>query len=257
MGIVRKTLVVIPCYNEAERLEPAAFLAVLEREPMLGFVMVNDGSKDRTASVLSALQGRAPGRIEVVHLEKNSGKAEAVRRGVLRAFELGAEVSGYWDADLATPLEYIARFAERLEQDELVMVFGSRVRLLGHRVERNALRHYIGRGFGTLAALALGVPIYDTQCGAKLFKAVPAVQSAFERPFELVWSFDVELFSRLLEREATVHDLVVARQCAEIPLAEWRDAPGSKITPKHFPSIALELVRLSVNTRLARRRRRP
>jgi len=256
VGIVRKTLVVIPCYNEAKRLDSAAFLAALEREPMLGFVMVNDGSSDDTASVLNALSERSSGRVEVVHLAKNSGKAEAVRRGVLRAFELGAENSGYWDADLATPLEDIARFAERLERDDLVMVFGSRVRLLGHRVERNAFRHYIGRGFGTLAALALGVPIYDTQCGAKLFKVVPAVRSVFERPFTLVWSFDVELFSRLLEREATVHDIVVVRQCVEVPLDEWRDAPGSKITPRHFPGIALELVRLSMTTRLARRRSR-
>src|SRR6186713_2608097 len=136
MGIVRKTLVVVPCYDEAKRLDSAAFLAALEREPMLGFVMVNDGSTDDTASVLEEMRARAPERIEVLNLERNSGKAEAVRRGVLRAFELGAELSGYWDADLATPLETIGPFAERLEKSDLVMVFGSRVRLLGHHVER-------------------------------------------------------------------------------------------------------------------------
>jgi dolichyl-phosphate beta-glucosyltransferase len=255
MGIVRKTLVVIPCYDEAKRLDPEAFLAATEREPMLGFVMVNDGSTDDTVSVLEALRARAPGRIEVVNLEQNSGKAEAVRRGVLRAFELGAELIGYWDADLATPLEAIGRFAERLEKPDLVMVLGSRVRMLGHQVERNAIRHYIGRGFGTIAALTLGLHVYDTQCGAKLFKAVPAVRSAFERPFDLGWSFDVELLSRLLAREAEVHDIVVERQCAEIPLEEWRDAPGSKITLRHFPSIALEFLRLYMTTRAARRRK--
>lgn len=249
MGIVRKTLIVVPCYDEAKRLDPARFLEILEREPELGFVMVDDGSKDDTLSVLENLRAASKGRIEVVALERNRGKAEAVRRGVLRAYELGAEVTGYWDADLATPLDYIARFAKRLEEDGLVMVFGSRVRLLGHHVERKAIRHYIGRGFGTLAALALGMPIYDTQCGAKLFRTTPALKSAFEEPFELVWAFDVELFSRLLRREAEVGDIVVAAECAEYPLKEWRDAPGSKLTLKHFPSIALELAKLYVTTR--------
>jgi glycosyltransferase involved in cell wall biosynthesis len=256
MGIVQKTLVVIPCYDEAKRLDPTAFLAVLEREPMLGFVMVNDGSTDDTQTILESLRDRAPGRVEVVHLEKNSGKAEAVRRGVLRAFELGAEISGYWDADLATPLACIGRFTERMEKSDLVMVVGSRVRLLGHHVERNALRHYLGRGFGTLAALSLGVPIYDTQCGAKLFKTTPAIRSAFEHPFTLVWSFDVELFARLLAREAEVGDIVVERHCAELPLEEWRDAPGSKLTLRHFPKIALEMARLYVTTRVVRRANR-
>ncbi len=256
MGIVRKTLIVVPCYDEAQRLEPARFLEVLEREPELGFGMGDDGSKDDTLSVLEGMRAASNGRIEVVALEKNQGKAEAVRRGVLRAFELGAEVAGYWDADLATPLEYIALFAERLEADELVMVFGSRVRLLGHHVDRKAIRHYIGRGFGTLAALALGLPVYDTQCGAKMFLATPAIRSAFEQRFDLVWAFDVELFSRLLRRQAEVGDIDVAAQCAEFPLKEWRDAPGSKLTFKHFPGIALELAKLYVTTRVGTRSHR-
>jgi dolichyl-phosphate beta-glucosyltransferase len=250
---MRTTRVVIPCYNEANRLRPDAFLEALEREPSLGFVMVNDGSTDETLSILEDMRRKAPERLSVVALERNSGKAEAVRRGILHAFELGAELAGYWDADLATPLSVIPEFAKLLERDDLVMVFGSRVRLLGHHVERSGFRHYIGRGFGTLAALALGLPIYDTQCGAKLFKANDAVKSAFDRPFSLVWAFDVELFARLLAREAEVGDIVVARQCAEFPLDEWRDAPGSKITLRHFPSIALELASLFVTTRAVRR----
>ncbi len=255
MGIVRKTLIVVPCYDEAKRLEPARFLAAVEREPALGFVMVDDGSKDDTRSILESAKAASNGRIEVVALERNQGKAEAVRRGVLRAFELGAEITGYWDADLATPLDYIARFAEQLESEKLAMVLGSRVRLLGNHVERNALRHYIGRGFGTVASLALGLPVYDTQCGAKMFAVSPAIRSAFEEPFELVWAFDVELFARLLRRQAEVGDIDVATECAEFPLKEWRDAPGSKLTVKHFPSIVLELAKLFVTTRAPARKR--
>jgi glycosyltransferase involved in cell wall biosynthesis len=257
MGIVRTTRVVIPCYDEAKRLRPDAFFEALEREPSLGFVLVDDGSKDETRTILEGMQAKAPERVAVVALERNSGKAEAVRRGVLRAFELGAEYAGYWDADLATPLGNIREFANVLETaPDVVMVFGSRVRLLGHHVERSAIRHYLGRGFGTLAGLALGLPVYDTQCGAKLFKTTEAIRSAFDEPFTFVWSFDVELLARLLGRQAEVGDIDVVRQCVEFPLEEWRDAPGSKITLRHFPGIALELARLYVTTRSVRKKTR-
>lgn len=254
--LVRKTLVVVPCYDEAKRLQPDAFIEAVDRERGLGFVMVDDGSKDETLAVLEALREKRPDRVEVVKLARNSGKAEAVRQGVLRAFELGAEFTGYWDADLATPLSYIAKFAEVLERDEVMLVLGSRVRLLGHRVERNAIRHYIGRGFGTLAALALGLHVYDTQCGAKLFKTTQALKSVFEEPFTLGWSFDVELFARLLAREAAVGDIRVEAQSVEFPLEEWVDRAGSKITVRHFPSIAFDLARLYATTRAIRRAKR-
>src|SRR5688572_964698 len=183
MSIDRKTLVVVPCYNEAARLHTEAFFEALEREPLLGFVMVDDGSTDSTLSLLEEMREKRPDGVHVVCLVKNSGKAEAVRVGVLRAFELGADLTGYWDADLATPLSYIARFAEVLKRDNIALVLGSRVRLLGHRIERKALRHYVGRGVGTLASLSLGLHVYDTQCGAKLFKTTPAMHGAFETAF--------------------------------------------------------------------------
>jgi glycosyltransferase involved in cell wall biosynthesis len=254
--MTRSMRVVVPCYNEASRLEPNAFLQALARDPALAFVMVDDGSSDRTAAVLRSLAENAPEHVDVVVLERNVGKAEAVRRGVLRAFELGADITGYWDADLATPLSYISEFAKVLEKEDVLVVAGSRVRLLGHHIERSAIRHYIGRGFGTLAALALGLPVYDTQCGAKLFKTTAAVRSAFEQPFTLRWAFDVELFARLLARETEVRDIVVERQCVEFPLDEWRDAPGSKITVRQLPNIALEIAKLYATTRSARKARR-
>jgi len=250
---VQKTCVVIPCFNEAERLDPNAFLAALAGAPSLAFLFVNDGSTDATLRVLEELRARAPEQIEVLALERNSGKAEAVRRGVLQAAALGARIVGYWDADLATPLRYVPIFEQVLERDALVFVLGSRVRMLGREVKRSAPRHYLGRGVATLAGVALGLPVYDTQCGAKLFKATPAVLSAFERPFELGWSFDIELLARLLAREAEVGDIDVRHQCCEVPLEEWTDAPGSKLTVAQFPKVASELARLFFIVRGARR----
>lgn len=241
---MQKTTIVIPCYNEASRLPTAAFESFFSSHPNVSFIFVDDGSKDATFETLSKLAAAHPASARVLKLARNSGKAEAVRQGMLAAAEGGADFFGYWDADLATPLRYIDVFAQHLSQTDAAIVFGSRVRLLGRHVERSAARHYIGRGFATLAGLALQIPIYDTQCGAKLLRATPAIRKLFEQPFELGWTFDVELFARLLQLAQRDASIDPSRHFVEWPLEEWRDAPGSKLRPAHFTRIAWELTRL-------------
>jgi dolichyl-phosphate beta-glucosyltransferase len=244
MSVMQRTKIVVPCYNEEKRLLGDAFLQYAREQEAVSFVFVDDGSTDATFEVLQGLARQAPNSMEVVRLEKNSGKAEAVRRGVLAAFDAKPDCIGYWDADLATPLHYIETFEHALRDPAAKLVLGSRVRLLGRHVERTAARHYLGRGFATLASLALALPVYDTQCGAKLFRAEPVFRAAFETPFELTWSFDVELLARLKALGASTGELDPASQFVEYPLEEWRDAPGSKIRAKHFPRIGMEMLRL-------------
>lgn len=241
---MRKIIVVVPCYNEATRLSPAPFVAFVKQHANVSFLFVNDGSTDATGAVLADMAEKAPEALFALHLERNSGKAEAVRRGVLRAFELGAELIGYWDADLATPLDAILDFANVLEQTQVMMVFGSRVRLLGRQIARSTHRHYLGRLFASVVSLSLRLPIYDTQCGAKLFRANDVFKAAFSEPFELGWSFDVELFLRLMRRSAREGQLDIRSQLIEFPLDQWADAPGSKLRLSHFPRLGLELARI-------------
>jgi len=245
---MQKTVVVVPCYNEASRLSAEPFLEACAASPELSFIFVDDGSSDETFPMLRALAQRRPAQLSVLRLEHNSGKAEAVRRGVLQAFDTAADLIGFWDADLATPLYNIERFAQALVATGVQMVVGSRVRLLGHDIRRTALRHYTGRGFATLAALALRLPVYDTQCGAKIFHANAIFREIFAEPFQLGWSFDVELFARLL-RVARRAQLDPKKVVVEVPLQEWIDAPGSKLRPHHFPRIAWELCKLFVIVR--------
>lgn len=237
-------VVVIPCYDEAARLDRAAFLGYQLPGRRLQFCFVNDGSRDGTLALLQGLCRERPGLGFVLDLPGNRGKAEAVRLGLLSALELGPWAVGFWDADLATPLAELPRFCDALDASpEVDLVLGSRVRLLGRRIERSALRHYLGRVFATGASLTLGLPVYDTQCGAKLLRAVPRARELLARPFLTRWVFDVELLARLA-RLARNSPVGIERRVYELPLLHWTDVPGSKVRPWDFLRSGLELVRI-------------
>ncbi len=82
--------VVVPCYNEAARLDAAPLLAFVDSHADASLLLVDDGSTDATAAVLDRLAAERPGRIRALSLTPNGGKAEAVRRGLRDALAAGA-----------------------------------------------------------------------------------------------------------------------------------------------------------------------
>jgi glycosyltransferase involved in cell wall biosynthesis len=249
---VNGATLVVPCYNEAERLDQEALLALLAGHAQLGLVLVDDGSTDGTRGLLEALAARAPGRIEVLALPRNAGKAEAVRQGITAALLRSGDVVGYFDADLSTPVPEILRLLALIETSGAAVVMGARVALLGSRIERKAARHYLGRAFASIASLLLEAPVYDTQCGAKLFRRSPALAAALETPFLSRWAFDVELLGRLLTGAPGVAP-VPLEAVLEMPLGAWRDVPGSKLRPAAMVGALRDLSLIGVD--LSRRRR--
>ncbi|MEQ1731871.1 MAG: glycosyltransferase, partial [Vicinamibacterales bacterium] len=179
----------------------------------------------------------------VLRFEQNRGKAEAVRRGLRTALDSGAEIVGYLDADLSAPIDEIVRIASIVEPGVRDVVVGSRVLLLGALIQRSVLRHYLGRVFATAASLVLGIPVYDTQCGAKCFASHPSLDAALGRPFVAGWAFDVELLGRLA-RGMDGAAPVALQQFAEVPLRRWVHVGGSKVRPLDVPRMAIELLRI-------------
>jgi glycosyltransferase involved in cell wall biosynthesis len=237
--------IVVPCYNEADRLQPQKFAEFLAAVPNVGFLFVNDGSKDKTQQVLEALRREFSQSVEVLNKPVNGGKSEAVRDGMLRAIELGKSgFVGFWDADLATPLEAIPQLLEKLvEIPQLQMVLGSRIRLLGREIHRKASRHYLGRIFATVASAILHLPIYDTQCGAKIFRVTPELSQILSEPFVSRWVFDVELIARFIVLKGRNADLL-HDSIYEFPLFKWEDVAGSKVQPADFLRAFVDMVKI-------------
>jgi len=240
------TVLVVPCYNEAARLDVVTFASFAQSVGGAGGVrllFVDDGSTDRTAEVLESLRATAPDAIEVLSMPANGGKAEAVRAGVLHALASSPAAVGFWDADLSTPLDELDGFRAVLdERPQTEMVFGARVNLLGRSVRRKLYRHYIGRIFATVMATALRLPIYDTQCGAKLFRAGPGLVDLFAEPFQSRWIFDVEIIARAMVARGGAE--AVAAIIYEQPLRSWYDVDGSKLRLRDVFVVARDFTRI-------------
>ncbi|MCU1321257.1 MAG: glycosyl transferase [Acidobacteriaceae bacterium] len=234
---------VVPCYNEAARLRTDHFVEFLKSNSEVRFIFVNDGSSDGTLTILQTLAATDPERIIVLDQQPNAGKAEAVRAGMLLG-ATGSSVVGFWDADLATPLNALPELLHQLQRNPLLeMVFGARVRLLGRRIERRPMRHYLGRVFASVVSVMLQLPIYDTQCGAKLFRVTPDLLQVLDLPFESRWIFDVEIIARFLVLHRSDPDFG-KRAIYESPLHQWEDVAGSKVKMSDFVTSFWELIRI-------------
>jgi glycosyltransferase involved in cell wall biosynthesis len=235
--------VVVPCFNEATRLDPAQLDALIVAADVR-ILAVDDGSTDDTVTLLDKLAGADPGRIAVLALGANQGKGEAVRRGLVEAISSGADLVAYCDADFATPPDEVARLVATLRSEpDVDVVLGSRVAMLGSDIRRSVFRHYTGRLFATAGSLVLRAPVYDTQCGAKAFRVTGPLRQALAAPFVSRWAFDVELLGRLLQyRDAGNHP--ETGRFIELPLRRWREPGGSKLTVTSRLRAAFDLVRI-------------
>ncbi|WP_437194021.1 glycosyltransferase [Planctomicrobium sp. SH527] len=246
-----KTGIVVPCYNESNRLDFKAITEFLRSEPDVSLLFVDDGSRDSTADLLSELVQQNPVQVSAWSLEVNCGKAEAVRRGILKAVELGYENIGFWDADLATPLTAIPDFIRVLEKrPEIDVVWGSRTQFLGRRVRRDRNRYILGRIYSNLSARASCVPVYDASCGAKLFRNNEYLAPVFQEKFSSRWIFDVEILSRLKRYLRRVENRDVNDALYELPVDQWSEVPGSKIRSGTFVRAFFELLNVAVKHRI-------
>ena len=237
---MEKICVIIPCYNEASRIRLDVFRDFLREQDYIDFCFVNDGSRDNTSEVLRYAVERCPERFLLVDNPDNRGKAEAVRSGMLHVASLGRyDPIGFLDADLATPLEDIHLLVEVMRrQPSVMMTMGARLKRLGANVQRKAYRHYMGRVFATVVSLLFRMPVYDSQCGAKLFR-VSLVPEVFRAPFSSRWLFDVEILLRVRRLYPDYERLV-----CEVPLRTWIEQGDSRIRFSHLLKMPYELFQI-------------
>lgn len=239
-NVAFNTCIVIPCYNEQDGIKMDEYSNFLNKNQDVFICFVNDGSSDDTIPVLETLQKKHDSQIQILLLEKNSGKAEAVRAGIQHCNQnfLHQHI-GYLDADLATTLEEFMTLQKYLD-DTIWFCFGSRILKIGSTIVREKRRFWIGRIVATFISLVLQLKVYDTQCGCKIFTKELS-ELLFEKEFTSKWLFDVELFYRMIMlygKEEAVHKM------AEIPLKLWVEKGNSKVKATYFFKLWYDLYQI-------------
>ena len=236
-----KVVIIIPCYNEADRLDTNKFIDYLSKNTHLHFIFIDDGSTDNTNLIIKQIILKFNSLASLLINETNKGKAESVRLGVIESYKMNPDFIGFLDADLATPIEEIDNLLKIIKKDKTKeVVFASRIQLIGSEIKRNYFRHFFGRVFATVVSNILNLPVYDTQCGAKIFSR-KICDYIFYEQFISPWLFDVELFARLLN----VYGMEKTIQMSyEHPVSKWVDIDGSKVKLIYFIKAPFELLKI-------------
>ena len=226
--------VILPALDEARRLPPylQSVRTYLDESFRQSYevIVVDDGSRDETAAVIERLASQWPQLCLLRHAQ-NEGKGSAVRTGVLAA---KGELLLFADADGAAPIEEHARLAAAIAQGADVAI-GSRLAPdPAIRRSRDWYRGLAGKAFASVARRLLRIPVLDTQCGFKMFRA-PAGRRLFEALMETRYLFDLEL-------------LVLAQRfglrVVEVPI-HWHEVPGGHLHPlRELPRLVAGLWRL-------------
>lgn len=233
-----KILLVIPFYNEANRISVMEFNDIFKTYPHIDFLLADDGSTDATSKLLHEIKADIA-NVNTLILSENSGKANAIRQAVLHSGS-NYDYVGYIDADLATPVsefDHMVDFAN--ENPKYHFIMGCRVKKVGSNIVRYSYRHYIGRVFATIISkIILRTPFYDTQCGAKIIKSGLALE-LFDKPFLTRWFFDVELLLRYRNKKIDFDQHVY-----EYSLNTWIEKGDSKITFGDMLRFPFQLVQI-------------
>lgn len=239
---VKNYAIIVPCYNEEKRFPFQEFLSFAKKHPEVLLCFVNDGSKDKTLSVLRGIQVECPDNICVYSLNQNGGKSEAVRQGMLYMHErFDIDLLGFLDADLATKPEEWLQMANYKEQyPQFGAIVGSRIQRLGAKIKRDDNRSLFSSIIKKFIRFILKANFQDTQCGAKIFHR-SLVPFLFNQSFMTPWLFDVEIFLRLQKKFGKSS---LQKGVLEFPLMHWTEVGDSRLKLKHTIKIPVQLLKL-------------
>jgi dolichyl-phosphate beta-glucosyltransferase len=210
--------VVVPAYNEADRLPPT--LEAIRRhldgsDETYEVIVVDDGSRDVTAETAERLCSSWP-QLQVIRLDRNRGKGAAVRAGMLRA---RGEHRLFSDADLSTPIDELPRLRAELQGRCAVAIASRGAKGARIAVHQQWRREFMGRTYNRLLRLLVLPGIHDSQCGFKVFTAEAAV-ACFEPLRTLRFGFDAEALLRARRKGWAI---------AEVPVNGWRHVEASRV----------------------------
>jgi dolichyl-phosphate beta-glucosyltransferase len=211
--------IVIPCYNEEQRL-PRTIEQIerfLEGKGIsYELILVDDGSTDGTRKIMDAAAQRNP-LVRLEALPQNRGKGRALAEGV--AASRGSEIL-VTDADLSTPIDELDKLQAELHKGAGVAIASRAMRASRVEVSQPIYRVLMGKAFNLMVQVVLLPGIWDTQCGFKLFRADVA-HEVFAGLTTDGFGYDPEVLYRAKKQGVRI---------AEVPVV-WRNSAPTKVSP--------------------------
>jgi dolichyl-phosphate beta-glucosyltransferase len=221
-----KVSLIIPAYNEAQRLKPFLELVAHYNDQHSGsideVIVVDDGSRDRTAMVAHEFSERLP--LRVITHQTNRGKGAAVQTGVLAA---QGDCIIFMDADGATPITELPKIIAALKEAQVAV--GNRWMSGASTTRHSALRRLAGWAYRHYLRL-FGLGQIDTMCGFKGYRREVA-RELFRDLEEQRWLFDTEIAYRAVQAGYTIKNFPIV----------WESKDGSKLDAKTLIKTAFQI----------------
>jgi glycosyltransferase involved in cell wall biosynthesis len=227
--------IIIPAYNEEHRIKNTLLdinQKLSKKNWNYEVLVVNDGSKDKTAEVVKSLTPQIK-NLKLIDNQENHGKGYVVKQGMLAA---QGKYRLFMDADNSTTIDQFDNFLTYFKEGYDIVI-GS-IEIQGAKINEQAgfYRRFLGKFGKFLIRLLLGLKIYDTQRGFKAFLDY-TVEPIFKRQTIMRWGFDFEI-------------LYIANKLGfkikEVPVI-WNNPGESKVKPSAYISVLLELLKVRLN----------
>jgi glycosyltransferase involved in cell wall biosynthesis len=208
--------IVLPAYNEANRLENAVAKVIKALEEFADsyeIIIAEDGSTDGTDKVAALLSERDP-FVKHLHGEKRLGRGTALKNAFRKA---SGKILVYMDVDLATDVGHLKSLVNAIKEEGYDFATGSRM-LSESKVERSRTRQITSKSYNLLVRVILGSKVKDHQCGFKAFRREPLMQ-LLDEVTASHWFWDTELIVRAFRK---------GYQIKEIPV-EWTSGRETKV----------------------------
>jgi dolichyl-phosphate beta-glucosyltransferase len=200
--------IVIPAYNESARILPtlqSVVTCIRERGWSAEVIVVDDGSRDRTAEMVREFAAHAP-EVRLIQNPANRGKGYSVRNGILKAL---GEIVMFTDADLSSPIEEAEGLFDAIAKGTDIAIGSRWLERTRQTIRQPLYRQLFGRCFNGVTRMIMGLPYADTQCGFKAFTRA-AAQAVFQLQTIERWGFDPEILFIARKRGYRVTEVPVS-----------------------------------------------
>lgn len=232
---MKKLSVVIPAYNEEHRIGKtlAAVSEFLQKQTYpTEILVVNDGSKDRTAAIVAEYEKKIP-NLTLVDNKENHGKGWVTKQGMLKAT---GDIRLFMDADNSTRVEEVVKMLPFFEQGFDLVVGSRRIAGSDIAVKQPWIRDFLGGVFRFIVHTLVPVGVTDSQCGFKAFSK-QAAETIFPKQSIYRWAFDVEILALARRRKYKIK---------EVPV-RWINDAESHVKFGGMVSMLLEVVQVRLN----------